>query len=276
MVGDGYSPAGKPAKLFFSSRQYAGILMHELKRRAYLDAMGIPTYVSRGAQPGAAPTTRLKVVKATAKAVPAKAPGKVADSTVDSPAVVPVVAKSDQSTAAVPAARKAPRIELTASPRGQRPAPEAGPGPAAEIKAAPELVFSITAFTTGNWLWLEELPQQQALLRDQVQLVQGMARALGWGNHKANISQFKWPIHNNSQLDLGEDAARASLGGFVRRKLEQSESHGIVLLGASCQRWLPVDDIAAKKLVATVSTVEMLRDPLLKKRAWQDLLVLAS
>ena len=248
--------------------------MHELKRRAYLDAMGIPTYVSRGAQPGAAPTARLMVVRATAKTVSAKAPGKVADSTVESHAAVPVAAKPDQPTAAVPAVRKAPRIELTATPRGQKPAPEARP--AAEIKAVPELVFSITAFTTGNWLWLEELPQQQALLRDQVQLVQGMARALGWGNHKADISQFKWPIHNNSQLDLGEDAARASLGGFVRRKLEQSESHGIVLLGASCQRWLPVDDIEAKELVTTVSTAEMLRDPLLKKRAWQDLLVLAS
>ena len=223
--------------------------MHELKRRAYLDAMGIPTYVSRGVQPGAAPTTRLVVVRASA-------------------------AKPSQSSAAVPAARKAPRIELTTSPRGKKPAPE--PGPTAGTTAAPEIVFSITAFTTGNWLWLEELPQQQALLRDQVQLVQGMARALGWGSHKADISQFNWPIHNNSQLDLGEDAARSSLGGFVRRKLEQSESRGIILLGASCQRWLPVDDIEARQLVTTVSTAEMLRDPLLKKRAWQDLLALAS
>ena len=38
--------------------------MNELKRRAYLDALGIDTYVSRGQLGGAAPTRRLAIVPA--------------------------------------------------------------------------------------------------------------------------------------------------------------------------------------------------------------------
>jgi hypothetical protein len=251
MAGDGYSPAGKPVKLLSTlTGKHAGNFMHELKRRAYLDAMGIATYVSRGQRSNAAPTTKLFVVRHVVArdgslAEPARLAGPVATQMFD--VDLPREAKQTPPVAGVAAGHESNAVE-----------------------------FSVIAFMTGRWLWLEELPPQQALMRDQVLLVQAMARALGWGSHKPEISQFNWPIHNNSQLDLGEEAARASLGSFVNRKLESESCRGLVLLGADCQRWVPQDQPGVGQRVLTVSTSDMLYNPQQKKQAWRDLLPYAG
>ena len=220
--------------------------MHELKRRAYLDAMGIATYVSRGPCSSAAPTTKLLVVR-------------------------PSVARENPARVDGPVATQMPEIEQP------RPAKEAQPVVAAPAGRKSNVVeFSVIACMTGKWLWLEELPPHEALMRDQVLLIQAMARALGWGSDKPEISQFNWPMHNNSQLDLGEDAARASLGSFVNRRLEAEGCCGLVLLGADCQRWLPRDQQGTGQRVLTVSTREMIVNPQQKKQAWRDLLPFAG
>lgn len=233
----------------------AGNYMHELKRRAYLEAMGIATYVSRGQRAGSAPTTKLRVVKR-------------------SPIRPEISAEPNRLEAAVgsgPGAVQMPRVDVVFQPKSS----PASAAPVAHVTSGETTVveFNITALTAGGWLWLEELPSGQALLRDQVLLVQAMAQALGWGGGKPEISQFKWPIHTNRQLDLGEDAARASLGGFILRKFDQEQCQGLVLLGAACQRWVPLDSLAGvKHRVCAVGTAEMLHNPLLKKQAWRDLL----
>jgi hypothetical protein len=213
--------------------------MHELRRRAYLDAMGVDTYLSRAQLPGAAPTKKLVVVKAV------------------------------EALEETPATIQMPAIDLSPQSKGVRKVPSEKESEKPESHPAVE--FSVTTFRTGQWLWLEQLPRQQALMRDQVLLVQAMAQALGWGSGKPDISQFNWPIHNNTQLALGEDAARASLGGFIMRKFENESCRGIVILGTDCQRWLPEGFLENGLQIATVSTSDMLHNPPLKKQAWRDL-----
>ncbi len=106
---------------------------------------------------------------------------------------------------------------------------------------------------------------------EQVQLVQGMARALGASDEKPQVSRFDWPMHNNQQLDLGEGAASAALAGFIGRKLEQQACHGVVLLGEQCRQRVPLDQLGAAIVVSTVSTAEMLVDSRRKREAWRDL-----
>jgi hypothetical protein len=227
--------------------------MHELKRRAYLDAMGIATYVSRVALPGAAATTKLVVVR---RAEPAGGVVSGAEFVPpDKPANEPV---------------RLANVDLGAPPA--KPRRDNPPRAAGKLPVAPVVEFGITALVTGNWLWLEELPLQQALMRNQVLLVQSMARVLGWGEGGPDVSPFNWPIHTNSQLDLGVEAARASLGGFISRKLGEHQCRGLVVLGDQCQRWLPTGQLEVKHQLCTVSTAAMLRDPQLKKQAWRDLL----
>jgi hypothetical protein len=107
------------------------------------------------------------------------------------------------------------------------------------------------------------------LAREQVMLMRAMAQALGAGQVKPQVAQFDWPMHNNAQLDLGAEAARAALAGFVQRLLDAGDIRGVVLLGeASARRWQQETTLAA---VTTLSTREILQNPGVKPQVWRDL-----
>ena len=220
--------------------------MNEVRRTAYLDAMGIDIYVARGQLPGAAPSPRRAALPRASAPAPPVPPTSLLREVVPAPAD--------------PAAMRDPAVPAkTATDAGdQRP-----PGGAV-------VRFSLAAILAGRLLWLEAL-QDAPLSAEQVQLVQGMARALGAGDEKPHVSRFDWPIHNNQQLDLGESAASAALAGFIGRKLEQQACHGVVLLGEQCRQRVPLDQLGAAIVVNTVSTAEMLVDPRRKREAWRDL-----
>lgn len=233
--------------------------MHELTRRAYLDAMGIETYISRAQVPGSAVTRKLAVVKSL-RVHPT-------DSAIEKTAAAPAAALAS-------AGAQMPSLDFETQPRSKLVVADVGPDKTSSVntKAAAVVEFGIAAFITEGWLWLEELPLQQALMQDQAQLVQAMASALGWGSGKPEVTQFNWPIYTNNQFDTGIDAARGALGGFINRKLEQSGARGVVLLGEACAHWVALDQLSAEQKILTVSTAQMLREPASKKRAWQGLL----
>jgi len=214
--------------------------MNEIRRMAYLDAMGIDAYVSRAHLPGAAVTRRLAIV-----------PGR-------------------------PTVAQVPRIDIAA--RKARPLPVTAPTALQQDEVAH---FSLIAIVTGGWLWLEEM-SGMPLAREQVQLVQAMAQTLtridmpSTASVAPEVAQFDWPIHTNQQLDLGEEAARASVAGFVGRKLEQQRCQGLVLLGQMCASRVPLEQLDCARTVITVSSAQMLQNPQLKKQAWRDLLPFAG
>ena len=273
--------------------------MNELKRRAYLDALGIDTYVSRGQLGGAAPTRRLAIVPAVSTLGAGDDPG-TAEVVARVPAerAPPVRVSADRVSpdrvspdlAELPGrdAARLPRIDTATA----APAPAAAVATPRHQATVPR--FSLAAIVAGGWLWLEEL-QGMPLAREQVQLVQAMAHALceaadhadkarsgqaqpvqtGPAAARPEVTQFDWPIHTNQQLDIGEEAARASVAGFIGRKLEQRQCRGLVLLGQSCKARVPVDQLEVPT-VTTAGSTELLADARLKKQAWRDLLSLVN
>lgn len=243
--------------------------MNELRRMAYLDALEIDCYVSRAQLPGAAPTRRLAIVPDSVEAI-------VTKGAVDSP---------DASKPAVIAASPMQREGITLpdlGPAERSASVELPPGRSQVSQPLPR--FRLSMITAGDWLWLEELGDTP-LATAQVQLVKSMAQALilhrGTGNDNADstadakagrsaVEQFDWPIHNNRQLDQGEDAARASVAAFVSRRLEQSGCRGVVLLGQDCVKRMPLSQMELLS-VSTASSAEILASPALKRRVWQDL-----
>lgn len=220
--------------------------MNRVRRNAYLDAMGIDTYVAREQLPGAAPS----LCRAVLPPAPPPAP----------PAPPAFLLREVAPGPADPSGTSAPAVPpTTATAAGDQQSP-----------AGAVVRFSLAAILAGRLLWLEEL-QGSPLSAEQVQLVQGMARALGAGDEKPQVSRFDWPIHNNQQLDLGEGAASEALAGFIGRRLEQQACQGVVLLGRQCRRRVPLDRLGAAIVVTTVSTAEMLVDPRRKREAWRDL-----
>ncbi len=243
--------------------------MNELTRLAYLQAMGTDSYVSRGQLPGAAATRRLAIVRRQAPG-PAQADSRQQDK------VAPQVLRN-----------KAPGIEL---PRVEtaRPAPVAVTAQVRKAEQPLPARFSVAAISCGGWLWLEEL-DSASFGPEQLQLIQAMVHALGIARASAGSSdsaaaatpggaqpqavatRFDWPMHSNQQLDQGPEAARASLAGFIQRKLEERECRGLVLLGRESEARVALDQLDCAYIARTLSTAELLRDPLLKKQVWRDL-----
>jgi hypothetical protein len=250
---------------------------------AYLQALGTDVYVSRAQLPAAAVTHRLAIVRDRPPEVPS---GRVGEQSRTS--------RGERSP--VSGEARIPRLEIAgSSPKQPEPARPATPAPAA---AGTVPRFSLTAIAAGGWLWLEQL-QGSALAGEQLQLVQAMAHALGRIHPRANetesarpiaarpsaarpiaarpnaarpeYAQFDWPIHNNAQLDLGMEAARSSVAGFIQRKLDQYNCIGLVLLGQACEAIVPVEQIDCELLLRTLSSAEMLADSRLKKQAWAQL-----
>jgi len=242
-----------------------GLTVNELRRMAYLEAMGIDSYVSRAQLPGAAASRRLAIVRSR--------PQGVAQAQVDTAAASGLLAQAQEALR--PASVVPPRIDTPG------PAQAPPPQPAAEPRVAAATVprFTLAAIASGGYLWLEQLGGHP-LATEQVQLVKAMAGALGRlsaqgpvsvGSSRPEVALFNWPIHNNRQLDQSEEAARACVAGFIARKLDQLQSGGLVLLGQHCASRVPVEQLADMRIVTTVSTAEMLADPMLKKQAWLDL-----
>lgn len=234
--------------------------MHELSRLAYLEAMGIDHYLSRSQLPGAAPTTRLAIVSRPAPVPVDSAPPKGGIDAVDD-------------------VERMPRLERE-KPRSldenRRVPPSATRSTGKSIDR-----FSLATIVAGRWLWVEDL-RGMPLARDQVQLMQAMALALeqlsahspapreSSGLPRADVAQFDWPIHTNQQLDLGEEAARTALLGFLGRKIEQG-GLGLVLLGTAGAQRVPLGELACPRVAVSHSTAELLADPSLKKKAWAEL-----
>lgn len=235
--------------------------MNELRRMAYLDALGIDSYVSRSQLPGAAVTRRLAIVSALSRAVPVL-PGNSPD--MPATDLPPRRPDAQAQTGSIRVARTDSESD---SPPLARDSVQGG-------DSVPR--FSLIAIVAGDWLWLEELPDT-LLSTEQVRLVQSMAQALllSQGQESAavtkpDVAQFNWPIHTNHQLDLGAEAARASVAGFVARRLELHGCRGLVLLGQPCVQRVPLTEMTIRS-VSTASSAEILASPSLKRQVWCDL-----
>lgn len=214
----------------------------ELRRLSYLQAMGVESYVSKENLPGALASRRLGIASKP-----------------------PQVARVEATVDLLP-----PLPDPGLARQREEPVAQAAAGPTVVASAAAIEPFSIAAIIAGGWLWLEELPQV-ALAQEQLQLVSAMTRALRLPEQAPAVAQFDWPMHTNAQFDHGPEAARSGLLGFVQRQLTDFEISTVVLLGERCQRRMPEDVAGADRLISTVSTRQMLGEPLLKRQVWQDL-----
>lgn len=221
-------------------KETSGAAAHEIRRRTYLDALGITTHVSRYALPGAAPSRRLL------RRMPAP------DIT---PASAPVIE------------RKLPSIERPAVEK-KTPLQTVEP-PRSVVK--PVAPFSVMLAMAGSYLWLEELPHRSVHVH-YTQLVTAMTAALQMP--APQWFQFDWPIHRNAQFDLGEDAARQGLEGYLQRQLGQSPCDTLIVLGEKTASRLGDMVLPIKRRVDTRSAWDMLDQPQLKAQAWRDLAVL--
>ncbi len=226
--------------------------MHELNRRQYLDAMGIASYVSRGQLPGAAPTRRLRLVPDQASPEPLAASPAA-------PTTVPTAKGPGSPQNAPPALAEASQLLR------DEPKPSETPVSAPVNRPRSEAVrFSVVTLTLGGWLWVEEI-QQGNISEAYMQLVQGLARALG--ATQSGYARFDWPLHQSQQLDAGADVAREALNAFLHRRLDTEGLQGVLLAGDVEARWVDASEFPAVRSVPA-DIGQMLEAPLRKREVW--------
>ncbi|QFU74858.1 hypothetical protein EY643_03950 [Halioglobus maricola] len=232
----------------------------EIRRMHYLQAMGVETYVSRRQLPGAAPSQRLTIIPAAAAAP------------------VPATPQHESHVAKRGPAPEMPRLDAgdgtSVKPSSRQPSAASKPAAARSTDATPALTFSLGVVICGDVAWVEAL--DYPLAREQVQLIQAMARAVGATQAKPKVAQFDWPMHNNPQLDQGEAAARASLAAYLDRHLSEANCRAVVSLGDTGTKLTPVEALSAFTCVATHSTRDMLENPTCKRKVWADLQVITA
>ncbi|MBT8768771.1 energy transducer TonB [Metapseudomonas boanensis] len=248
-------------------------MIAELRRRAYLSAMQVATWLPRVALPFAAPS-RLELLDA--------APAVLLEDT-PAPSEVP-------AAQAAPAAEARPKIEVPRPGSTQRQAvqPEAEPSaaadaPPAKAEVVPPPRFSLQLLRAGNCLLLVELPTGEAFQsRDPAYLLlKDLLRAAGLPDSPQLIGEpVRWPLLSRGNMDQGPDAARDFVQGFVAaRQEEQGECACLWLVGQPAIRFAGEADSEAVNLELQVEGLgaawalpgleQLMDEPQRKAELWQ-------
>ncbi|QRY79531.1 energy transducer TonB [Pseudomonas sp. PDNC002] len=197
-------------------------MIEEARRRAYLGAMQVASWLPRVALPFAAPS-RPELLEAPEPVVVDTAPpAPIAERVRE---VAPVAAPS-AAPGAEPgsiAARLMPKPTAPATPTAAVQAePEAEPVVRAPIAPPPR--FALQLLRAGECTLLVELPTGEPLAsRDPAYLLlKDLLRAAGLPDSPQLLGEpVRWPLFAGGSMDQGPQAAREFVQGFVAARLEE-------------------------------------------------------
>lgn len=206
-------------------------MISEGRRRAYLDAMQVASWLPRTELPFAAPS-RVALLEfspqALATALPAEPPAPA------EPVRPAVIAKP------VP---ERPRL-VVADRKATSPAAEPSqPAAAVQKPLASPPRFALQLFRTGNCLLLVELPTGESFQsRDPAYLLlKDLLRAARLPDSPQQVGDgepIRWPLlQRGARLDQGAEAARDYVQGVVAAELEQMGCACLWLIGLPALRF---------------------------------------
>lgn len=204
-------------------------MIPEQRRRAYLDAMQVTTWLPRTELPFAA-ASRPELLEPLQEEAFEPVPESVA--------VTPAPVR------AAPVER--PKIEIPrpgAQPRQAAVEPVAEPEPAEEKTArvsAPPPRFSLQLLRAGDCALLVELPTGQPFQsRDPAYiLLKDLLRAAGLPDSPQLLGEpVRWPLLVRGNLDQGPEAALEFVQSFVAARLEEQPSACLWLVGLPAIRF---------------------------------------
>lgn len=219
-------------------------MITESRRRAFLDAMQIATWLPRTELPFAAPSRPelLRFVEPEAESRPIIEPVKPAANPVPS---VPSSAAATPTAPATPAAGAVrsgmPRIPMPEAKKSAK--ADDAQAPAVEQKAAvPPPRFALQLLRAGNVLLLVELPTGESFQsRDPAYiLLKDLLRAAKLPDSPQQVGDgepIRWPLLHRGSLDQGAEAARDYVQGVVAGELEDMGCACLWLIGPPALRF---------------------------------------
>ena len=192
----------------------------ELRRRAYLDAMQVASWLPRVELPFAAPSRPELLVAFEPEAEVAAPPAVQAK--VSAPAAAPA--------ASAVVARERPRIEVpkpgTASKASEPVAEQTSAAPAPRERPTPPPRFALQLLRAGSCALLVELPTGEPFQsRDPAYLLlKDLLRAAGLPDAPQIIGEpVRWPLLVRGNMDQGPQAVLDFVQSFIGARLEEQE-----------------------------------------------------
>ncbi len=190
-------------------------MIGELRRRAYLTAMQVVSWLPRTELPFAAPSRAELLQSLPAEDVAVAPP-------------VPAAAPTARVTEPAAPAPSLPRVQL----KPVRAEPPVTPVSEAQESAEPAPVklpvprFALQLYRAGNCLLLVELPTGEPFQsRDPAYLLlKDLLRAAGLPDAPQLLGEpVRWPLLARGNLDQGPQAAREFVQGYVMARVEEQE-----------------------------------------------------
>lgn len=220
-------------------------MITESRRRAYLDAMQVTTWLPRSELPFAAPSRPELLARIAVEPDPLPAPVME----LKSPEAEPTssISKPAAGTSA-PTATPAADALRAALPRGATPDPKKlsvsdEPGPTVEQKTSvPPPRFALQLLRAGNVVLLVELPTGESFQsRDPAYLLlKDLLRAAKLPDKPQQVGDgepIRWPLLHRGSIDQGAEAARDYVQGVVAAELEDMGCACLWLIGAPALRF---------------------------------------
>lgn len=213
-------------------------MITETRRRAFLDAMQVTTWLPRTELPFAAPSRPelLQIIELEpAPVVELEAPAAP-------PAVAPVVTPASSSPAADAVRAAMPRIAMPESKKAMS-TPSASQAVAPEQRASvPPPRFALQLLRAGSCLLLVELPTGESFQsRDPAYLLlKDLLRAARLPDSPQQVGDgepIRWPLLHRGSLDQGAEAARDYVQGVVAAELEATGCACLWLIGLPALRF---------------------------------------
>lgn len=253
------------------------VWQREQQRRQLLVTMGIEPLVSRTDWPGAAPASRSVAPRRAASQSgagmnPRTSIPPVSGQSQTKPANQKPVAERTDSRASDQGSVS--RVSVAKSVRGPQ---TSAPPPSADgefdsgrpiQQQSNPVVFQLLIASAGGWLWVERL-SDGLLRKEQLQLVQGMARAMAGAVTKVQHLQFDWPIQDHPHLPQDLNSARHAVGGQLERVASEAGARGVVIMGENTGE-VVLQPVGLQAL-AIPATLQMVSQPQLKRAAWSVL-----
>ena len=219
-------------------------MITESRRRAFLDAMQITTWLPRAELPFAAPSRPelLQFFEAEVELAPVIEPLPEPQPARSVPERVAPTAGASASPAADAVRSVMPRVAM---PEPKKPAAKASETQAiaAEQKAAvPPPRFALQLLRAGNVLLLVELPTGESFQsRDPAYiLLKDLLRAARLPDKPQQVGDgepIRWPLLHRGSLDQGAEAARDYVQGVVSAELEDMGCACLWLIGSPALRF---------------------------------------
>ncbi len=225
--------------------------MHESTRLAYLDAMGVISWVPRE-----------QTTDSSAASVPPGAQSEL----VQGPAELSPVVQSSEHIAADVADAKQPEQRVQPAPLATLATPdEAAEQPFSQPEAearvrsgSPALApFYLQLWLAGPCALLLEISEpglEKATA--PYRLLTDILRAAGLPDRPVLFADFQWPLTRNPQFDRSAEAASQALTAFVQARLEDQAIVSLGCFGERCALLVDADRSASERLSGREEAVE--------------------